>query len=329
MARSRRRRGRPDARRDRRPLVAAGRRRPPGARAPRHRLRRPLDHLGGRRSGREGGRGFSSLRAVENIEEGTVERLLREALLESGGGRPITERARQAQRSVDSYLKSGRPAALDGTAVGDRARDGATACDRAGVPSTRARSSPEAFAAAWRAFADSRDSTRQHADPPAQRVVPDRARPADGPQDGEYRRSSDGPTTGASSTPPGCSSSSPPRPGPPAPARPPRRRRSARSGRRLMPAGLEPRRAADALEQRDLGVRQVLLDGVDVHGRDDPVGGSPHHEHRHLAHPVQQRRGHRLLAVLVDHGARGVEERAARAGVAQALERAGDLDQRA
>jgi hypothetical protein len=44
---------------------------------------------------------------MDRIDEGTVERLLREALVESGGGRPISERARLAQRSVESYLKAG------------------------------------------------------------------------------------------------------------------------------------------------------------------------------------------------------------------------------
>ena len=44
---------------------------------------------------------------MEHIDEGTVERLLRRSLDESGGGRPISDRARLAQRSVESYLKAG------------------------------------------------------------------------------------------------------------------------------------------------------------------------------------------------------------------------------
>ena len=44
---------------------------------------------------------------LEHIDETTVERLLKRSLDESGGGRPISERARLAQRSVESYLKAG------------------------------------------------------------------------------------------------------------------------------------------------------------------------------------------------------------------------------
>jgi hypothetical protein len=42
------------------------------------------------------------------IDETTVERLLRNALIdEREAGRPLSERARQSQRSVEAYLKAG------------------------------------------------------------------------------------------------------------------------------------------------------------------------------------------------------------------------------
>ena len=41
------------------------------------------------------------------MDETTVERLLRKQLEEDQGGRPLTGRARTAQRSVEDYLKAG------------------------------------------------------------------------------------------------------------------------------------------------------------------------------------------------------------------------------
>src|SRR4051794_23275953 len=41
------------------------------------------------------------------MDETTVERLLRKQIEEDQGGRPLTGRARTAQRSVEDYLKAG------------------------------------------------------------------------------------------------------------------------------------------------------------------------------------------------------------------------------
>jgi hypothetical protein len=127
---------------------------------------------------------------VENIDEGTVERLLREALLESGGGKPISERGRQAQRSVESYLKAGvRPRWMERLSQIDRQ----TKAERAAIERTyrhmRAEFEPEAFATAWRAFAATRrfdalnTLIRQHNEwYPIERDLPM------DPRTGEYRK---------------------------------------------------------------------------------------------------------------------------------------------
>jgi hypothetical protein len=121
---------------------------------------------------------------VENIDVGTVERLLKEALLESGGGRPISERARLAQRSVDSYLKAGvRPRWMERLSEIERA----TRRHRAAIE--RAYRELGGDAEAWRAYAEARDFSdvntliRQHNEwYPIERDLPM------DPRTGEYRK---------------------------------------------------------------------------------------------------------------------------------------------
>ncbi|MEA2292657.1 MAG: hypothetical protein QOE86_296 [Solirubrobacteraceae bacterium] len=127
---------------------------------------------------------------MENIDEGTVERLLRESLIESGGGQRISERARLAQRSVESYLKAGiRPRWMERLSEIERGIER----ERAGLERTyrhmRAELGPHAFADAWRTFAHSRDFDelntliRQHNDwYPIERDLPM------DPRTGEYRK---------------------------------------------------------------------------------------------------------------------------------------------
>jgi hypothetical protein len=127
---------------------------------------------------------------VEHIDEGTVERLLRESLVESGGGRPISERARLAQRSVESYLKAGvRPRWMERLSQIERG----TKRERAGLERTyermRAELPPHEFAAAWLDHAASRDFDavntliRQHNEwYPIERDLPM------DPRTGEYRK---------------------------------------------------------------------------------------------------------------------------------------------
>ena len=121
---------------------------------------------------------------MENIDEGTVERLLREALIESGGGQKLTERARLAQRSVDSYLKAGvRPRWMERQSDIERA----TRRHRAAIE--RAYRELGHDAEAWRAYAHARDFEdvntliRQHNEwYPIERDLPM------DPRTGEYRK---------------------------------------------------------------------------------------------------------------------------------------------
>jgi hypothetical protein len=127
---------------------------------------------------------------MENIDEGTVERLLREALVESGGGRPVSERARLAQRSVESYLKAGvRPRWMERLSQIERDTKRQRAALERTYRTMRAELDPAAFPDAWRAHAHSRDFDelntliRQHNEwYPIERDLPM------DPRTGEYRK---------------------------------------------------------------------------------------------------------------------------------------------
>jgi hypothetical protein len=126
---------------------------------------------------------------VEHVDESTVERLLRKSLDESGGGRPISERARQAQRSVDSYLKAGvRPRWMERLMEIERGIRRERAELERSHRALRAQLDPAAFAERWRALAAERDFTAvntliaQHNDwYPIERDLPM------DPRTGEYR----------------------------------------------------------------------------------------------------------------------------------------------
>ena len=127
------------------------------------------------------------------MDRSAAERLVKKDLDETTGlGKPISSRARLAQRTVEAYLKAGvrprwmeRIAEIDHVDRRPEAPAGALAPGAArGVRRTTARCSPSA----GRAFAQPLPLRRaQRADPPAQRVVPDRARPADGPAHARLR----------------------------------------------------------------------------------------------------------------------------------------------
>jgi hypothetical protein len=127
---------------------------------------------------------------VENIDEGTVERLLKDALFESGGGRPISERARLAERSVDSYLKAGvRPRWMERQSEIERGLKRERAAIERAYRQLRAELTAAEFAEAWTAFAHGRDFEalntliRQHNEwYPIERDLPM------DPRTGEYRK---------------------------------------------------------------------------------------------------------------------------------------------
>jgi phosphoserine phosphatase len=97
---------------------------------------------------------------VEHIDEGTVERLIRQSLVESEGGRPISARARQSARSVESYLKAGvRPRWMERLSQIDRGIKRERAALELAYRAMRRDLDREAFAQRWRAFAAERDFT--------------------------------------------------------------------------------------------------------------------------------------------------------------------------
>jgi hypothetical protein len=90
------------------------------------------------------------------MDETTVERLLRKQIEEDQGGRPLTGRARTAQRSVEDYLKAGvRPRWMERLTEIERGTRGERRrLERAHrALSARHAGDPAAFARAWRAFA--------------------------------------------------------------------------------------------------------------------------------------------------------------------------------
>lgn len=90
-----------------------------------------------------------------------AERILRRSADAAGGhGRPLDARARQAQRSVENYLKGGNPprwmeriAEIDARVAGERRE---LEQERRALRAAHA-GDPDAFAAAWRAVAQTRD----------------------------------------------------------------------------------------------------------------------------------------------------------------------------
>jgi hypothetical protein len=91
------------------------------------------------------------------MDESTVERLLRKTLEESMG-RPLSSRARQAQRSVESYLKAGvRPRWMERIAEIDRGIARERAALEADYRSLRRRTAGDReFADRWRKVAAAR-----------------------------------------------------------------------------------------------------------------------------------------------------------------------------
>ena len=127
---------------------------------------------------------------MDEVDQGTVERLLREALVEGGSGRPISERARQAQRTVDSYLKAGvRPRWMERLSQIERGVKREREALRRTYDAMRRQPDPTPFAERWRAFAAARDFgelntlIRQHNEwYPIERDLPM------DPRTGEYRK---------------------------------------------------------------------------------------------------------------------------------------------
>jgi hypothetical protein len=127
---------------------------------------------------------------IDRIDETTVEKLLKRSLDEHGGGRPISERARLAQRSVDSYLKAGvRPRWMERLSQIERGIKQERAALERTYRTMRAAHDPATFAEHWRAHAQSRDFSalnlliEQHnAWYPIERDLPM------DPRTGEYRR---------------------------------------------------------------------------------------------------------------------------------------------
>jgi hypothetical protein len=97
---------------------------------------------------------------MEHIDEGTVERLLREKLVESGGGKPIGERARTSARSLEHYLKAGvQPRWMERLQQIERGLRRERAALELAYRAMRREAEPGAFAERWRAFAGERDFT--------------------------------------------------------------------------------------------------------------------------------------------------------------------------
>jgi hypothetical protein len=98
---------------------------------------------------------------------GPAERLLRERTADLPGvGKPLTERARIAQRSVESYLTGANnpPRWMERVAEIDRRVKRERRLLRAERQALRARfrRDPDGFARAWRAFAEARGRSREH-----------------------------------------------------------------------------------------------------------------------------------------------------------------------
>src|SRR4051795_10927693 len=87
------------------------------------------------------------------MDETTVERLLRKQIEEDQGGRPLTGRARTAQRSVEAYLKAGvRPRWMERLSEIERGtRTERQRLERA--YRTLRETAGADFAARWRAYA--------------------------------------------------------------------------------------------------------------------------------------------------------------------------------
>jgi hypothetical protein len=90
------------------------------------------------------------------MDETTVERLLRKQIEEDQGGRPLSGRARMAQRSVEDYLKAGvRPRWMERLSEIERGTRGERRrLERAHRALAAAHAGdPAGFARAWCAFA--------------------------------------------------------------------------------------------------------------------------------------------------------------------------------
>jgi hypothetical protein len=106
-------------------------------------------------------------RPSSQIEPSAVERMLRERTADLPGiGKPLTERARIAQRSVESYLTGANnpPRWMERVAEIDRALKRERRLLRAERQALRARYARDAgsFARAWRAFAAERGRSREY-----------------------------------------------------------------------------------------------------------------------------------------------------------------------
>ena len=120
------------------------------------------------------------------MDRSAAERLVKKDLdATTGLGKPISSRARMSQRTVEAYLKAGvRPRWMERIAEIDRS---IAAQKRRLERSHRALREecggrPALFAERWTRVRRALPLRRaQRADRAAQRVVPDRARPADGP----------------------------------------------------------------------------------------------------------------------------------------------------
>ena len=122
----------------------------------------------------------------------SVERLLAERAVDRElVGAPISRRSRQTARSLDAYLRAGgRPRWMERLSE----IEGRTAMEKRRLERVYHTLEEEygrgtaLFAGRWRAFARAVPLRRhQRADPPAQRLVPDRARPGDGPAHARLR----------------------------------------------------------------------------------------------------------------------------------------------
>ena len=117
-----------------------------------------------------------SIGRVSERQETPAERVLRRSMIdEEGMGRPISDRARQSQRSLEAYLRAGGPAPLDGAR--DRDRPAAPRASRAGSPRAyrgireQYGRDEAAFAHRWRATRRPRASRSSTSSSAAQRGI--------------------------------------------------------------------------------------------------------------------------------------------------------------